>query len=65
MWMEEDRDQRPSVRRIRELVSTGATQIAVACPFCHIMLDAGLQQESLSETIELTDIVEFVRRANS
>lgn len=63
MWMEEEPDQRPSSRRARELIQTGARQVAVACPFCRIMLDAGLRQESSSE-IRLVDLAEMLDEAN-
>jgi Fe-S oxidoreductase len=59
MWMEEDADKRPSDRRTRELLATGAKTIAVACPFCRIMLDT-----SVGEQAQLLDIVELVAKSN-
>ncbi|HXH62031.1 MAG TPA: heterodisulfide reductase-related iron-sulfur binding cluster [Fimbriimonadaceae bacterium] len=63
MWMEEDPSQRPSSRRAKELLATGAKQVAVACPFCRIMLDAGLKQET-DEEIRLVDLAEMLQEAN-
>jgi Fe-S oxidoreductase len=63
MWMEEEPDQRPADRRIKELLATGAEEIAVACPFCRIMLDAGLKQQN--EGIRLVDLAELMQEANS
>jgi Fe-S oxidoreductase len=60
MWMEEDIEQRPSDRRANELLATGAKTVAVACPFCRIMLDTSLQDKG----VELVDIVELVNKAN-
>ena len=64
MWMEEEPDQRPSQRRVQELLDTGAEEIAVACPFCRIMLDAGVKQET-DEPIRLVDIAEKLQEANN
>jgi Fe-S oxidoreductase len=61
MWMEESADERPSTNRWNELKKTGAETVAVACPFCRIMLDAGKDAENL---IRLKDIAEIVHEAN-
>jgi Fe-S oxidoreductase len=63
MWMDEDPDKRPSSRRARELLSTGADQVAVACPFCRIMLDVGLKQEGGGH-VRLVDLAEMLNEAN-
>jgi Fe-S oxidoreductase len=63
MWMDEEPDKRPSSRRVKELLGTGAKQVAVACPFCRIMLDAGIKQET-SEDIRLVDLAEMLQEAN-
>jgi len=60
MWMEELPNQRPSSERMAQLRSTGATQIAVACPFCRIMLDSSNQDES----IRLVDLAELLQASN-
>jgi Fe-S oxidoreductase len=64
MWMEEEPTQRPSDRRAKELVATGAQKIAVACPFCRIMLDTSVNKVEGGENVELIDIVELVHAAN-
>jgi Fe-S oxidoreductase len=43
MWMEE-RGSAINEERAREAVGTGATTLAVACPFCTVMLDDGVRQ---------------------
>ena len=43
MWMEE-RGNQINEERAREAAETGATTLAVACPFCTIMLDDGVKQ---------------------
>jgi Fe-S oxidoreductase len=39
MWMEETIGTRVNMNRGDEALSTGATKIAVACPFCSVMLN--------------------------
>jgi Fe-S oxidoreductase len=43
MWMEE-RGSQINEERVREAVATGADTLAVACPFCTVMLDDGVRQ---------------------
>jgi Fe-S oxidoreductase len=42
MWLEE-RGSQINEERAREAVATGAETLAVACPFCTVMLDDGMQ----------------------
>jgi Fe-S oxidoreductase len=42
MWMEE-RGSQINENRVREAAATGADTLAVACPFCTVMLDDGVQ----------------------
>lgn len=65
MWMEEAPDQRPSVRRAEELLATGAKTVAVACPFCRIMLGDSLKQVRPDEEIRLIDLAEAMQEANA
>jgi Fe-S oxidoreductase len=41
MWMEETTGKKVNDERSQELIATGASRIAVACPFCYIMIDDG------------------------
>lgn len=43
MWMEEDIGPKVNDVRALELVETGASRIATACPFCYIMMDDGVK----------------------
>ncbi len=63
MWMDEEPGKRPSERRVRELLDTGAGTIAVACPFCRIMLDASVKQ--FDDSIRLVDLAEMLQEANA
>jgi Fe-S oxidoreductase/nitrate reductase gamma subunit len=42
MWMEETRGTRINAERTRQALSTGATTVATACPFCMVMMSDGL-----------------------
>jgi Fe-S oxidoreductase len=44
MWMEESRGRAINQERVREAVATGAQTLAVACPFCTVMLDDGVRE---------------------
>ncbi len=65
MWMEEPPNQRPSNRRAEELLATGATTVAVGCPFCRIMLGDSIKQLRPNDEIRLVDLAEMLQEANS
>ena len=44
MWMEEKRGTPINHERVREAAATGAETLAVACPFCTVMLDDGVRE---------------------
>ena len=43
MWMEET-GKPINAERVREAIDTGAETLAVACPFCTVMLDDGVRE---------------------
>ena len=49
MWMEESIGTKVNDERAREALSTGATRVATACPFCYIMLDDGVKGAGVDE----------------
>jgi Fe-S oxidoreductase len=53
MWMEERAGQ-INEARVREAAATGADTLAVACPFCTVMLDDGVQ--STGEQLNVVDV---------
>ncbi len=59
MWMEEKIGKRVNLERTEECVATGAGMIAVACPFCNIMISDGLK-ELPKATARVKDIAELV-----
>jgi Fe-S oxidoreductase len=44
MWMEETLGSRVNTNRTEEAVATGASTIAVGCPFCRVMLSDGVNE---------------------
>jgi Fe-S oxidoreductase/nitrate reductase gamma subunit len=68
MWMEESVGPKVNDVRARELVDTGATRIAVACPFCYIMMDDGAKAAlgpdvDEADTVKVADISMHVLEA--
>ncbi len=56
--MEEKLGTRINGNRTEEAVGTGADQIAVACPFCRVMLsDALTSQQAAGSTPESVEVV--------
>jgi Fe-S oxidoreductase/nitrate reductase gamma subunit len=49
MWMEESIGTKVNDERAREAISTGASRVATACPFCYIMLDDGVKAAGVEE----------------
>jgi Fe-S oxidoreductase len=57
MWMEESIGTKVNDERAREALSTGATRVATACPFCYIMLDDGVKGAGKEEhEVRVADI---------
>ena len=57
MWMEEDTGTDINVERSRELIETGASRVATACPFCYIMMDDGVKGHGkLESEVRVADI---------
>ncbi len=56
MWMEETIGTKVNDERARELIATGASKIATACPYCYIMLDDGVKGAGAEESVQVADI---------
>jgi Fe-S oxidoreductase/nitrate reductase gamma subunit len=56
MWMEETIGTKVNDARSRELISTGASRIATACPYCYIMLDDGVKGAGAEDDVQVGDI---------
>jgi Fe-S oxidoreductase len=60
MWMEE-RAKSINQERVREAAATGAGTLAVACPFCTVMLDDGVQGEGAD--LRVVDVATLLSEA--
>ena len=57
MWMEESIGTKVNDERAQEAISTGATRVATACPFCYIMMDDGVKAAGKEESdVKVADI---------
>ena len=64
MWMEEDIGDKVNDVRAKELVETGADRVAVACPFCYVMMDDGVKAAGKEEDeVRVADIAITVLEA--
>jgi len=59
MWMEET-GERVNIKRTRDLLETGATTVATACPFCVTMITDGVKAEGKNEEVTVLDVAEIV-----
>ena len=64
MWMEETRGTRINHERTRQALETGADTVAVACPFCMVMLKDGLADAGrgpgTDDAVAIADIAELL-----
>jgi len=51
MWMEESTGKKVNTERSRELIATGASRVATACPFCIVMLDDGVKENGRADVV--------------
>src|SRR3954470_6079435 len=67
MWMEEKLGTRINANRMEEALATGAEQVAVACPFCRVMLGDSLTSKqaegTASEDVEVVDVAQMLLAA--
>src|SRR5215831_17962008 len=63
MWMEEHVGKNVNVERAQEAIGTGASRIAVACPFCYVMLEDGVKGEGKDDDVKVQDIAEILVEA--
>ncbi|MCE9574503.1 MAG: (Fe-S)-binding protein [Deltaproteobacteria bacterium] len=61
MFMEEH-GERVNVNRTDEIIAKGVQTVAVACPFCNIMITDGMKARD-NETIQVLDVAELVAQS--
>jgi Fe-S oxidoreductase len=62
MWQEE-KGPRVNRNRTQEILESGASVAAVACPFCTIMITDGVKDAGAEEKLQVLDIAEVVRKS--
>jgi Fe-S oxidoreductase len=60
MWMEETLGTRINLNRVDEAIATGASQVAVACPFCRVMVGDGVTARE--SDVEVLDVAQILLR---
>ena len=61
MWMEETLGTRINLNRVDEAIATGAQEIAVACPFCRVMVGDGVKGRE--SDVEVLDVAQALLRS--
>ena len=61
MWMEEKIGTRINLNRVDEAIDTGAEEVAVACPFCRVMVGDGMVARH--SDVEVLDVAQILLRS--
>ena len=61
MWVEESIGTRINLTRVDEAIATGASEVAVACPFCRIMVTDGVQARE--SDVQVLDVAQVLLRS--
>ena len=61
MWMEEKIGSRINLNRVDEAIATGAQEVAVACPFCRVMVADGMVARD--SAVEVLDVAQIMLRS--
>ena len=63
MFMEETVGTKVNDARSEQLIDTGASRVATACPFCYIMIDDGVKGLGKDEEVQVGDIAQHILEA--
>jgi Fe-S oxidoreductase len=61
MWMEEKIGERINLSRVDEAIAIGVDEVAVACPFCRVMVTDGMTARE--SDVEVLDVAQALLRA--
>ncbi|MCE7068402.1 (Fe-S)-binding protein [Dyadobacter sp. CY326] len=53
-----------NIERIEEAIATGADTIAVACPFCMVMMTDGVKNKEKEHSVKVYDLAELIAQAD-
>lgn len=51
------------IKRTEEIIESGAKKVAIACPFCMVMIQDGLNKTGHDKNIQVVDLAELVQKA--
>jgi len=60
IFMEEHLGKRVNIERTEQALATGATTVAVGCPFCMTMMTDGTKAKGVEETVKVKDVAEMI-----
>jgi Fe-S oxidoreductase len=64
MWMEETLGTRVNTNRTEEAIATGADTIAIACPFCRVMISDGVaavqSDKEQADQVKVVDVSQLL-----
>ena len=64
MFKEPERGKKDiNIERIEEAIETGAQTIAVACPFCMVMMTDGVKNKEKEDSVKVYDLAELIAQA--
>ena len=52
-----------NIERVEEALNTGADTIAVACPFCMVMMTDGVKNKEKEDSVKVFDLAELIAQA--
>lgn len=52
-----------NIARIEQAIATGAHTVAVACPFCMVMMTDGVKNKEKEDTLKVFDLAELIAQA--
>ena len=63
--MEEHTGKKVNIERAEEALETGASEIAVSCPFCYVMIDDGIKELGRGDEVKVRDLAQMLLAARS
>jgi Fe-S oxidoreductase len=65
-WMEEHTGKKVNIERAEEALETGASEIAVSCPYCYVMIDDGVKELGRDDVVvrDLAMMLDEVQASN-
>ena len=59
-WVEEHTGKKINIERAQEAIATGATEIAISCPYCFVMIDDGVKELGKGEEVRVRDLSQLL-----